>query len=95
MKHPLVARCNDGRASRTELQELDDNLREIKYRTFAKHVDVGTLSELLGYSFGRTNRGLRLRDDYHVRYGKSKFRGRTCYHLDWSAVDHIFQGAAA
>lgn len=34
--------------------------------------------------------GLKLRNDYHVRYYKSRFNGKPCIDVDWSAIDHIF-----
>jgi hypothetical protein len=87
----LVARCNDGSATLDELETLYDHDREITYQTFARHVDIPEISMELGYAFGRHSKGLRLRKDWHVRYYRSKFRGQVCYHLDWSAIDHIFQ----
>lgn len=90
-KLQLVARCNDGRATLAELESLYDHDFEITYETFAKHVDVRAVAEMLGYAYGRHAEGLRLSDDYAVKFYRSKFRGKVCYHLDWSSIDHIFQ----
>lgn len=85
----LLARCNDGTASVAELEDLDEHDREVTFSTFTRHVDLRTISQLLGYQFGR-GPGLNLRRDWHVRYYRSSFRGQPCWHLDWSAIDHIF-----
>lgn len=90
LKLPLIARCCDGSATVNELENLYDHDREITYKTFAKHVDIKELAEYLGYAFGRWERGVRLSKDWHVRFYRSKFRGKVCYHLVWSEIDHIF-----
>lgn len=91
MKLPLIAQCNNGTATLAELEDLYEHDREITYRTFAKYVDIKDLSERLGYVWGRHAKGLRLSKDWHVQYYRSEFRGKVCYHLDWSSIDHIFQ----
>jgi hypothetical protein len=90
MKLQLIAQCNDGRATVEELEYLYDHDMQITFETFARYVDIAAISAMLGYSFGR-QRGLKLRDDYAVQFYRSKFRGKPCYHLDWSDIDHIFQ----
>lgn len=93
MKLQLIARCNDGRATLRELDELYEHDRQITFATFARHVDLKEISQELGYAFGR-EKGLHLKDDWHVRYYRSRFRRKPCYHMDWSAIDHVFQEAA-
>lgn len=94
IRWPLVGRCNDGTLSLAELDEVNEHDREITYRTFARKVDIGVLSAMLGYTYGRSNRGVRLSEDWHVRFYRSKLNGKPCYHLEWSAVDHVFQPAS-
>jgi hypothetical protein len=89
-KLPLIAQCNDGTATPDELEYLYDHDREIKTETFARHVDMKELCEYLGYSHGHINRGLSFFDDWHIRCYVSRFRGKRCYHLVWSEIDHIF-----
>lgn len=87
----LFTRCCDYIATVAQLEKLYAHDRKITYATFARHVDVQHLSLLLGYTFGQGKRaGLRLADDYAVTFYRSKFRGKVCYHLDWSRIDHIF-----
>jgi hypothetical protein len=90
MKAPLIARCTDGTATLDELHYLYEHDRRIKYRTFAEHVDIEELSHMLCYAYGH-EKGLHLKKDWAVRFYKSKFRGKRCYHLVWSAIDHIYQ----
>jgi hypothetical protein len=85
----LLGTCASGLSSR-QLEEVEEHDREITSETFFRHVDRRTVSELLNYQFGRGPR-LHLRDDYSLRYYRSKVNGKPCYHLDWSRIDHIFQ----
>ena len=94
-KHPLVALCSDGRLSLPQLESLYEADREITFRTFARHVCIGELSDYLGYAYGRHVRGLRLGNDYCVRFYRSKLNEKPCYHMDWSAIDHVFQAQHA
>jgi len=89
VRFPLIAQCNNGTATNEELEYLYDHDREIKFNAFARHVDIKELSEYLGYAFGRM-KGLHLKDDWHVQFFISRFRGKRCYHMDWSSIDHIF-----
>jgi hypothetical protein len=93
-KAQLTARCCDGTMNDYDFNELYDNDREITYATFAKHVDIPAISEYLGYHFGAgaggRNGRLRIRDDRCISFFTSLFRGRRCWHMDWSAIDHIF-----
>ena len=89
-KAVLVARCCDGRATLDELQHLYEHDREITFETFARNVDLKEVSEELGYAYGRGEAGVRLRKDPFVRFYRSEFRGKRCWHLDWSAIDHIY-----
>lgn len=88
-KRILFTRCCDGDATSDELHEMYDVEREISYRTFAKHVDIVPLEVGMKYAVGR-EKGLRLSQDWAVRFYRSKFRGQPCYYMDHSAIDHIF-----
>lgn len=69
-----------------------DAAREISRRTFLKHVDRSSLAELslhLGYA-AHPRQGLTMAGDYHVRYAKSRYRGRPCVFLTWSAIEYVF-----
>lgn len=89
-KMHLYTRCCDGLATVEELEALYEKDRPISYRTFARRVNVEQLSKLLGYTFRRGQPGVRLETDYAVHFFSSKFKGKRCYHLEWSRIDHIF-----
>lgn len=93
-KHELVGRCNDGRLSNRELESVRDHGRKITLRTFARHVDVAVVAADLGYAHGRHAKGMHLADEGYIQFNRSKFRGKPCYHLVWSCIDHVYQGQA-
>lgn len=62
--------------------------RQITIGTFARHVDIREAGRMLGY-----DRNLPLRRDWHVSYHRSIYRGRRCYYLRWSGIEHIFTRA--
>ena len=72
------------------LEDMEDAGKEITYSTFKKHINASSLAKSLGYSVGH-EAGLKQKDDYHVRYFKSVWKGNPCFHMVHSAIDHIFQ----
>jgi hypothetical protein len=89
-KRQLYTRCCDGIATAEQLRQMYDDGREISFRTFAAQVDLTPMHGDLGYASGRHAKGLRLKDDFLVRYFKSKFCGQPCYYMVHSAIDHVF-----
>jgi hypothetical protein len=89
-KRALYTRCCDGVATSDQLHDMYDKEREVTLRTFAKHVDIRPIAEAMGYEYGPRVKGLRLANDWAVRFYKSKFCGQPCYYMDHSAIDHIF-----
>ena len=76
--------------------ELINNMvnaaREIKYETALRHLGAELLAEIFpGYTWGKgTRQGLRLKDDYHVSYYRSRFEGKPCLYVEWSGIEHVF-----
>lgn len=85
----LVATCVESDVN--ELEKLEEASKPVQYSTFARHVDMKALSDAFGYSFGKINRGLKLCDDYAVRFYKSKWFGKPCYYMVHSATECIYQ----
>lgn len=86
----LRHRCTDQDMRASDLEDMYEADREITYRTFRKHCsDLPEVAQSLGYAVG-SERGLRLVNDGHVRFFRSRYKGRLCYHMDWSAIDHIW-----
>jgi hypothetical protein len=71
------------------LREMIATARQITYRTFIQRADSLDVEHCLGYERDR-RRGLTMRNDRHVTYYRSKWKGRRCYFFVWSAIEHIF-----
>lgn len=67
-----------------DLNDFDDSSREIKYRTFLKHLGREIVREL-DLSFG-----VPLRRDWGVSFEKGKWRGRPAVCLFQSSIHHIW-----
>jgi hypothetical protein len=74
------------------INAMSERARPVTYRTFDRHCDWTNWARGVGYSVG-TERGLHLKNDYHVAYFKSVYRGEPCYYLVWSAIEVIFTKA--
>lgn len=72
------------------IEEMIDAAIDVTYRTMLKHCP-GLLdwAESVGYE-RNSRRGLTLKEDYVVSFHRSKYRGRRCYYVRWSAIEHIF-----
>lgn len=82
--------CTQSRGS--DIQDLEDNSREITRQTFLGYVDKLSLKELelsLGYA-AHPKQGLTMAGDFHVRYYRGVFRGKPSVWIDWSAINFIF-----
>jgi hypothetical protein len=74
-------------ATAAEIHAMVDQARSVAYSTFTTKCDYRALAVTLGY----TNQ-FKLRDDWHVSYFRSTFRGKPCYYLRHSAIEYIFVG---
>ncbi len=74
------------------IEDMIESAIEIKWPTFRKYVDIESLKELFpDYRCKRWDTGfLHIKNDYHVRYFKSVFKGKRCIFLVWSATEFIF-----
>ena len=68
------------------IQTMIDKAREITCNTFLRRVGI----EVEGFGYVRRGKGLKLRDDYHVRFYKSKYRGKLCYYMVHSAIEYVY-----
>ena len=85
-------RCCDGDPALGASQFIDalnamtDRSREVTYRTLRRRCeDLRVLERRLGY-----DHHLRMVQDYHVRYKKSRYRGARVFYVVHSAIEHIF-----
>ena len=74
------------------LNAMIENARDVTYATFLRNVDSSDF-KILKANFGYVDRkrdGLRLQDDYHVSYHRSRYKGKTVYYLVHSAIEYVF-----
>jgi len=71
-----------------DIEKMVDAAIEVTYRTFIKHVHLRDLNDMFGY--GPAYGSIMLCDDHHVRYFRSKYRGRKCYYVVHSAIEYVF-----
>lgn len=73
-----------------DIIEMVEAARWIKRRTFLRYVDqesMGEISRSLGYTPGAL---LTMAGDYHIRYARSRYKGRPCVFFVHSAIEYIF-----
>ena len=75
------------------LIDLIDQRRQITRDTLLMHVHPSALRVLeasLGYAVGKMD-GLKMKDDWHVEYFKSKLHGEIVYGFRHSAIEYVFR----
>ena len=75
------------------LDKMIGDAVEVGYATFRRNVGGAGLDEWAkeaGYDTGNERGGLRLRNDWHVRYYRSKWKGKRCYYMDHSSIEYIW-----
>lgn len=68
------------------IDAMREAAREITLATFRWRCDWRPWAERMGYD----RRGLPLSRDWHVAFFKSRYRGRPCFYVVHSAIEHIF-----
>lgn len=68
------------------IDNMVDMAREITCKTFLRKVNISV--EDFGYV--RRGKGLKLQNDWAVRFYKSKYRGEPCYYMVHSAIEFIY-----
>ena len=74
-----------------ELIDLVDSGRPISRETFKRRTepeDRRDLERSLGY-----RSGMKIEQDWHVRYFSGRLKGRRCYYMVHSAIEHVFAKA--
>ena len=72
-----------------ELHAMIDNALMITFGTFARHCNWRAVAQQLGYQVG-PGKDLHMRDDYAIRFYRSKWKGKRCYYIRWSAIEYVF-----
>ncbi len=71
------------------IQDMVDQAREISLATFRRHCDCEDWERDMGYARGR-EAGIHLKNDYHVSFHRSRFRGHPCCFAVHSAIEYVF-----
>jgi len=66
-------------ANGDDIIDMVDAAREIKVGTFLKRVEIDPMEF-----------GVDLRKDWHVHFYKSKYKGKPCYFMDHSSIEHVY-----
>ncbi len=77
----------------SDLQDMIQTGKEIKYKTFCLNVHPLDRIELeleLGYKLD-SREGLTIKKDYHVQYYTGKLCGEKVYWMKQSATEYIFK----
>jgi hypothetical protein len=97
MRYSYAGCCIDSDAE--SITDMTERERSVSFRTILKHVGIEALARVFpSYDWrGSTHAagGLHMRNDWHVSYHKSWYRGRRCYYVRWSAIEFIFTEEAA
>jgi hypothetical protein len=79
-------------SSGEEINIMKNLAGPIEFDTFYRKVDkedFKMLQKKLGYAVG-SEKGLHLKDDWHVGYFSSWYAGKECVFLTHSAIEYIF-----
>lgn len=76
----------DGQA----ISDMTEQAIDVGYRTALRHCQ-GLLdwAATKGYA-KRATAGLTLREDWAVSFHRSRFQGRRCYYICWSAIEFVW-----
>jgi hypothetical protein len=74
------------------LHDMDERAREVSYETVRRRLGTAELQVTFpDYIWGAgRKRGLRMKNDWAIRYYRSRYNGRVCYDVDHSSIDHIW-----
>ena len=67
-------------------QAFDSSLQAMRRRCG----DLTEWEKVMGYDTGNERGGLRLKDDWHVSFHRSRYRGQPCYYIKHSAIEYIW-----
>jgi hypothetical protein len=84
-KYVFATSCVNSTAEKINAMRAPWKAQQISYKTFISKVDVKEVEKMLGYG-----NGLRLKNDWHVGFYRSRYEGKPCYYLVHSAIEYIW-----
>lgn len=95
-KMHLTLRCVDIPPNQVwKLEALVEDGVAINFRTFARYAKWQELAAATGYATRPGEKGLRLSEDFAVRFFKSMWDGKPCVYMVHSAIEFIFTAGSA
>ena len=91
MKYIFFTDCVN--ANGYEIQDMVDKAKEVTAKTFFKNTYRENVARCFpSYYWGKGGKvnGFRMKDDLHITYYKSFFKGIPCYYVAWSGIEFIF-----
>lgn len=88
MRFVYLTSCVDSDAE--SIQTMVDEAEEVTCRRFREECNSRQWERDQGYLVGPGGKGLRLYNDWAVRYFKSRYRSAECYYVVHSAIEYIF-----
>ena len=80
--------------------DMTDNDKEVTWKTFVKHVPLASIKDIFPmYSYrgemynpdtGELKIGFHIKDDWAVRFAKSRYKGKPCYFIQHSAIEYVW-----
>ncbi len=87
-KYYYATNCVSSTAAK--IDAMVDRAREVTLRTLARHCpDLAVWCREMLYAVG-AEKGLHLKDDWAVRFFKSRFCGKPCYYIQHSCIEYIW-----
>lgn len=91
-KARLFGNCT--RKQSFDISEVMDAAKEIPYEKFIKNVSTDDFNELakkLGYYVGKGRDGLKLKDDWHVRFYSYRNGNKYMWIMRQSSIEYFFK----
>lgn len=76
-------------AAAEDINAMVDAAHRVTYNTMLRNCE-GFLAWAARLGYGRGGFGLHIKDDWAVTFWKSRYRGRRCYFVSWSAIEYIW-----
>ncbi len=74
------------------ISQMQEQAQEVTYATVRGRLKCALRdwAASMGYVTVPHERGLRLKNDWHVRYYRSRYCGTPCYYIVHSATEYVF-----
>lgn len=85
-KYRFETSCVNSTAEKISAMTAPWMAKKVKAKTFFNYVDRKEVEKMLGYE----GTDLRIRNDWHVGFYRSRYDGKPCYFLVHSAIEYVW-----